>query len=147
MIYFFIIFVCVLMLVFLFAKPSIWERRTRLMNLYSSVLSDMNIDYRDTKIWVQNIRDISASIVHLSEEIQETSRGISGESTNDQRWLVDLIGEFSRELDLWMHRHASEMEIVTESLTDTLSESPTLDLMTVRLQTQIDALDRARIRS
>ena len=107
----------------------------------------MNIDYRDTKIWVQNIRDISASIVHLSEEIQETSRGISWESTDDQRWLVDLIGEFSRELDLWMHRHASEMEIVTENLTDTLSESPTLDLMTARLQTQIDALDVARIRS
>jgi uncharacterized protein YoxC len=61
------------------------------MNLYSSVLSDMNIDYRDTKIGVQNIRDIGTSIVHLSNEIQQTSKGISGESTENQKWLIDLM--------------------------------------------------------
>jgi hypothetical protein len=104
----------------------------------------MNIDYRDTKIEVQNIRDISASIIYLSKEIQEASKDIIKESMDNQRWLVDLMREFTRELDLWMRRHASELQIVTEKLADTLPESPTLDLMTARLQTQISALDRAR---
>lgn len=116
------------------------------MNMYSSVLSDMNVDYRDAKIGVQNIRDISTSIVHLSEEITKMSKGISEESEENQKWFVDLIREFSRELDLWMGRHASELEIVTDTLSDTVTESPALDLMTTRLQTQIDVLDRARIR-
>jgi hypothetical protein len=147
MVYFFIVFVSVIVLVFVFAKPNISERKTRLMNLYSSVLSDMNMDYRDSTIGVQNIWDIGASIVHLSNEITKTSKGISGESGENQKWLVDLIGEFTRELDLWMHRHASELEIVTTNLADTLPESPTLDLMTAKLQTQISALNRARVHS
>lgn len=147
MLFFIVGLIGISLLVFFFAKPNIVERKTRLMNLYSSVLSDMNIDYRDTKIWVQNIRDIGASIIHLSEEIQETSNGISREHLEDQRWLVDLIQEFTRELDLWMRRHASEMEIVAENMTDTIGESPTLDLMTARLKTQISALERVRTRS
>ena len=46
----FLLAITVLGLVIKYTKPGFEMRKSNLMNLYSSVLSDMNMDFRDTEI-------------------------------------------------------------------------------------------------
>lgn len=131
---------------FYFAKPSFEVQKSQLMNIYSSVLSDMNVDFRDNWIWVVNIVDISQSIKNFSNEILKMRDRIHDTENIEQEWLVSLIEEFNTHLHLWIKRHASELkiqdDIIWEINTPNISEKSVLELASKRLENQIKILER-----
>ena len=132
--------------IFLLSKPAIEKQKSRLMNLYSSVLSDMNLDYRDSTIWAVNIVEISKSIINFSKEIDIINDTIKNEKPEDQKWLIDIIEEFTRELHLWIDRHESELEWIQENIATFQTEDSTaksvLKLASKRLESHIELLKK-----
>ena len=131
---------------FYFTKPSFEVQKSRLINMYSSVLSDMNIDFRDNWIWVVNIVDISQSIRNFSNEVLRMRDCIRDTENTEQEWLVNLIEEFNTNLHLWIERHASELKIQDDIIwninTPNISENSVLELASKRLENQIKILER-----
>ncbi|MBP9780172.1 hypothetical protein KBD33_06175 [Candidatus Gracilibacteria bacterium] len=131
---------------FYFVKPSFEVQKSQLMNIYSSVLSDMNVDFRDNGIGVVNIVDISQSIKNFSNEILKMRHRIHDTENTEQEWLVNLIEEFNNNLHLWIERHASELkiqdDIIGEINTPNISEKSVLELASKRLENQIKILER-----
>lgn len=97
------------------SEPSFVQRKPRLMNMYSSLMSDMNIDYGSTEIGIENIRNLSRSILNFSEEISKMAKQVTKENEEEKKWLTEMIIEFSSNLKLWMNRHIDELAI-TENL-------------------------------
>lgn len=125
-------------------------RKMKILRTYSSLLSDMNIDYRSTGIAPTSILEIRRSLIAFTREIESMNRSIHDHSPHDQKWLLDMIVEFRRELTLWMARHETELGIEidrvaqVESETLSPSSSAALDLATERLTLQIAGLERVR---
>lgn len=86
-------------------------RKEVLLNLYSSLLSDMNVDYRGMDMWVENIRNISRSIENFTDEVESLSKSLSKQSPEDQKWFLSLLEEFHQNLTLWISRHISELSL------------------------------------
>jgi hypothetical protein len=102
--------------VYPFIGLSFEREKSRIMNLYSSVLSDMNKDHESLAIDPGNIMKISKSILNFSRELQSFSRNSKKLKPEQIIWLMGIINEFSDTLDLWMHRHTDELNIQKESL-------------------------------
>ena len=119
-------------------KKTFAKRKSHIMNLYSSVLSDMNMDFRDISVSAMAILEISRSIQHLTDEITRTRGDIDSWKQEEKKWMIDIIEEFSTVLKIWIHRHIHELEKVEESLanqkTEKLSEKAILDLAQTRLE-------------
>jgi hypothetical protein len=103
------------------------------LNYYSSVLSDMNVDYRDMKISPENIRNIGVSISNFSKKVEDLTPRVKESSRETQTWFIEIIDEFYRGLSLWTERHADEIDTYERHITD---DSPALSLMKVRLASQ-----------
>ena len=105
--------------------------KERIARIYSSVISDMNMDFRDKIIVPQKIIDIEKWISYFSNEIKtlyQNYRNILF-TENEVRvianprmlkpykdfliqewiWLTECITSFSRDLDTWITRHHSEL--------------------------------------
>ena len=108
------------------------------MNLYSSVLSDMNIDFRDKKIHATNISEISKSIQNLTHEIEALGKEISKGTPENQQWLLGIIEEFNTHLRMWIDRHTDELESIESMIknqeTEKPSEKSVLELAYTRLE-------------
>ncbi len=128
------------------SEPSFVQRKPRLMNMYSSLMSDMNIDYGSTEIGIENIRNLSRSILNFSEEISKMAKQVTKENEEEKKWLTEMIIEFSSNLKLWMNRHIDELAI-TENLMqeESLWESPALVLARKRLELLIDNLKSTKV--
>lgn len=110
-----------------------------MMNLYSSLLSDMNVDYRDQKMTPQNIVNIAQSLQNLTDDIETSSRHIQKQSAENQRWLVDLIQELDQNLKLWIDRHTDEIDLYIQDIeknTPRTSEKWVFGLVIARLENQ-----------
>ncbi len=79
------------------------------MNLYSSLLSDMNVDYRDTKITPENIGQIRASLMNFTTQIEQTAKYAKFLGESDKKWLTEIVTEFRAALIIWIRRHESEL--------------------------------------
>lgn len=140
---FFILFIGIIGIFIILSRPSFEQRKSRLLNMYSSVLSDMNMDYKDTKIGAENIRNIAKSILNFSWEIKIVSTQIAKESEENKKWLFEIISEFSDNLSLWIHRHMDELKITKEQIANTTPrEHPTLELIEKRLDMQVENLQK-----
>lgn len=113
--------------------------------MYSSLLSDMNMDYKNMEIGVENIRSLSRSILNFSSEVQKMSKQVKWEDEIEQKWLTDIINEFSQNLKLWINRHMSELN-TTEANIEKAPEwdAPALALARNRLDIQIQSLQRVK---
>lgn len=140
-----LIFISILWGIIFLSRPSFLERKSRLMNMYSSLMSDMNLDYRNMEIGIENIRNLSRSILNFSGEVEKISEQVKWEDEIDQKWLTDIINEFSQNLKLWMSRHMSELN-VTEMNIGKAPEwnTPALTLARKRLDVQIQNLQRVK---
>ena len=145
-IFFLILIVFALVYIVHNSRRNFEVRKSRLMNLYSSVLSDMNMDFRDNAIWVLNIGEISKSIKNFSNEINKLQKEIQKEPLTEQEWLINLIQEFTANLHLWIERHVSELEIVENTIekieTQDVWKKWALELATSRLVSHIKLLER-----
>jgi hypothetical protein len=132
--------------IFIGTRRNFDERKSRIMNLYSSVLSDMNIDFRDGRAHAVNIHDISQSILNLANEIENTAKHINQESPDNQKWLTDIILEFNTQLRLWIDRHTDELETIEDTIRNTGSEKPSeksiLELTHTRLESHRHILEK-----
>ncbi len=142
----FILFIAIVGGVIWFSKPSFEVRKSRLMNLYSSVLSDMNMDFRDTNIWAINIGNITESIRHFADEVNKLQTIALKQNPENQKWLTDLIQEFTTNLHLWIERHASELQILDSTIqtmeTTHIWEQSALELASKRLESHIQLLEK-----
>lgn len=109
-------------MIFVGTRRTFGEQQSNIMNLYSSVLSDMNIDFRDGRVHTTNIHEISKSIQNLAHEIENTAKNIEKESPENQKWLTGIISEFNRELRMWIDRHTDELETIESEIQSTTSE-------------------------
>lgn len=109
-------------MIFVGTRRTFDDKKSHIMNLYSSVLSDMNIDFRDWKIHNTNIHEISRSIQNLANEIDDTAKGIIHESVHNQEWLTGIINEFNIQLRIWIDRHTDELETIESEIYSTTSE-------------------------
>lgn len=127
-------------------KPSFEIQKSRLMNLYSSILSDMNIDFRDQWIWARNLSDISKSIQNFSSEVDILSKHIRKENPENQKWLVEILQEFNTNLHIWIDRHAIELIELETSISEFKkthnSEKYILELTEKRLENHIKILQK-----
>lgn len=116
------------------------------MNMYSSVLSDMNIDFQNERVWAKNISEISKSIIIFSNEITAIGKNILNESTENQKWLIEIIQEFNSNLHLWIDRHANELAVLESSISWLKSSNTwgryVLELTEKRLENQIKHLQK-----
>lgn len=122
------------------------EQKTRIMNMYSSVLSDMNIDFTDGNISATNITNISTSIQNLADELEKTGKDIKKESIENQKWLLGIIEEFNTQLRIWIDRHTDELESLESEISLQNSEKPSekavLELVHTRLENHRIALEK-----
>lgn len=140
-----LIFISIFWIVIFLSRPSFTERKARLMNMYSSLLSDMNVDYKNMEIGVENIRSLSRSILNFSSEVQKMSKQVKWEDEIEQKWLTDIINEFSQNLKLWMGRHMSELNVTEINIEKTPEwDAPALALARNRLDIQIQSLQRVK---
>lgn len=103
----------------------------------------MNMDYRDTSIGIENMRNIAKSIVNFSWEIKILSNHKEKESEENKKWLLEIISEFSENLTLWIRRHTDELQITKEQILDEIPwENPTIELIEKRLDIQIKNLQK-----
>ncbi len=109
--------ICGISLTIIFlSKPDFSRRKVRLMHLYSSLISDMNLDFKSADIGAINISEISKSILNFSNEIEVMSKMAKDQSKEDQKWLLDIVEEFSSHLQLWIDRHESELTVVENTI-------------------------------
>jgi hypothetical protein len=107
------------------------QKKIKMERIYSSVVSDMNIDFRDSFIAPTKIMDIEMWVHNLSNEIidiyksykwviliEKSIKSFTGKKTKSSYqdfltqewlWLTEYITSFSRDLDTWMTRHHSEL--------------------------------------
>ena len=68
------------------------------------------------------------------------------ENAIEQEWLVNLIQEFTENLQLWIQRHANELTIVEQTIeqidTQDISEKSVLQFASERLDHNIQLLER-----
>ncbi len=116
------------------------------MNLYSSVLSDMNQDFRDNDMRARDIHMISKSIAHLTDEIEKYWKIIHTAPIDDKKWLAQMIDEYRIQLRLWIDRHASELDILEKEISslqsNSQSEKSVLELSQQRLENQKILLEK-----
>jgi hypothetical protein len=128
------------------SKPSFEVRKSRLINLYSSVLSDMNMDFRDNTIWAVNITNITGSIRYFADEVNQLQTLVLKQNQENQKWLIDLMQEFTTNLHLWIERHASELQILDSTIqtieTSDIWEQSALELASKRLESHIQLLEK-----
>ncbi len=140
---FIILFIGIIFAFMVLSRPSFEQRKSRIMNIYSSVLSDMNMDYWDTSIGIENIRNITKSILNFSWEIKIVLTQVKQASEENKKWLLEIISEFSENLTLWIRRHTDELQITKEQILDEIPwENPTIELIEKRLDIQIKNLQK-----
>ncbi len=140
---FIILFIGIIFAFMVLSRPSFEQRKSRIMNIYSSVLSDMNMDYWDTSIGIENIRNITKSILNFSWEIKIILTQVKKESEENKKWLLEIISEFSENLTLWIRRHTDELQITKEQILDEIPwENSTIELIEKRLNIQIKNLQK-----
>ncbi len=101
----------------------------------------MNVDYKDTAISIENIRNIAKSILNFWWEIRIVSAQVKKESEENKKWLFEIVSEFSQNLTLWIHRHMNELDVTKEHIwEDNTWKNPALDLAEKRLDLQIENL-------
>ncbi len=114
------------------------------MHLYSSLISDMNLDFKSADIGAINISEISKSILNFSNEIEVMSKMAKDQSKEDQKWLLDIVEEFSSHLQLWIDRHESELTVVENTIegieTQDAWQKWALKLASKRLESHIQVL-------
>lgn len=77
------------------------RERIAFLNYYSSLISDMNVDYRDKKIAPENIRNISTSISNFTSQVEKLTPLAKNSERETQKWFIWLIDEFQTALSLW----------------------------------------------
>ncbi|GAB0174761.1 MAG: hypothetical protein HHAS10_06400 [Candidatus Altimarinota bacterium] len=112
------------------------------LNYYSSVLSDLNMDYRDMGISPENITHIAGSISNFSERVNSLAPEIKKSSKEIQVWFIDIIDEFYKEVALWTERHADEIVLYEKSLPE---GDPTIQLLKTRLLSQSENLKKVTV--
>jgi len=148
----FFIFISVILVVvgvmLFLTRISFEARKERLENLYSSLLSDMNIDLSEHTITPQNIQDITKSMLYFSDEVSLLARLSKNTSLDNQRWLVDIIEAFNTSLKLWMSRHEDELLLQQREIqgqihtTDTQTGKAALELASKRLDSEKNTLEK-----
>ena len=138
MTFFFVFIIIGIAFILVLSGRNFQSEESRIMNLYSSVLSDMNIDLHDSEIHASNISDISKSIQNLTHEIEDVARHITKESSENQKWLIGIINEFNTHLRMWIDRHTDELESIESMIknqeTEKPSEKSVLELAYTRLE-------------
>ncbi|MBX9809784.1 hypothetical protein K2X92_05330 [Candidatus Gracilibacteria bacterium] len=129
-----------------FSRPSFSTRQKRLMNMYSSVISDMNLDHANNDIGSINIYNISQSIINFTSELEKMIPKIQEQSKDNKQWLTSLIKEFNLHLQIWLDRHADELQIMEDTIkkmksTD-LGHKAVLDLVVIRLENHNRILEK-----
>lgn len=127
-------------------RPSFEIQKSRLMNFYSSILSDMNVDFRDQWIWAHNLSEIWESIQNFANEVDTISEYIRKGKPENQKWFIEMLQEFNNNLHLWIDRHVDELvelEIsISELETTHNSEKSILELTEKRLNSHIQILQK-----
>lgn len=64
------------------------RERIAFLNYYSSLISDMNVDYRDKKIAPENIRNISTSISNFTSQVEKLTPLAKNSERETQKWFI-----------------------------------------------------------
>ncbi len=114
--------------------------------MYSSLLSDMNQDYRDMRISPENLQNLASSIRILSREVHGMAKIVEKSHPAEQKWLLSMIDEFAQNIRLWIDRHATELSIEGWNIANSsIGEVPSVTLAKKRLDMQIEQFERAKI--
>lgn len=113
----------------------------KLENLYSSLLSDMNIDFRDETIHPENIIHISKSISQFVYTLIYHTKHINTLHKEEKETLIALYQNFHSDLDIWIKRHMSEIEKLSESLEESAQKTQIIEWKSLILlsKTQLDS--------
>jgi hypothetical protein len=110
------------------------RERIAFLNYYSSLISDINVDYRDKKISPENIRNISTSISNFTSQVEKLAPLAKNSERETQKWFIWLIDEFQKALSLWTERHADEILLYESNLEN--KNTWAIALLEKRLQIQ-----------
>ena len=113
------------------------KEKIDLLRIYSSVVSDMNVDFSNQKIspekiidiehWIRNLTWCISNIYAIYKKmliLKGNLRVFSDQKrtnyqdflTQEWIWLTECIASFSRDLDTWMTRHHSELVQLKDSV-------------------------------
>ncbi len=117
--------------------PGLWNGdKEVLLQYYSSLLSDMNVDYKDKKISPENIEKITESMRNMTKQVEKIAPQIEKSDEATKKWFIGIIDEFHDALSLWTERHADEISAYESALEN--KNSPTISLLEKRLQIQAE---------
>lgn len=119
------------------------RERIAFLNYYSSLISDMNVDYRDAKISPENIRNISTSISNFTSQVEKLTPLAKNSERETQKWFIWLIDEFQTALSLWTERHADEIQLYESSLEN--KNTKAIALLEKRLQIQSENMRKIMV--
>lgn len=131
-------------------KYSIPKQKTRLLEMLSSVNSDIRIDKRDISISAENMMEIQTSILYFTKEVEDFSKNVLKNGTQeDKKFTFEIIAQFHNNLDEWMILHEKELENLKKSLWEVQQnihqeEAQTLEIAKKRLEIQINNYENIR---
>lgn len=91
-------------------------KSSELENLYSSALSDMNVDFSSDNISPKNLENIWKSVNAFQEKMEKFYEKYSRYSDSEKSNFVKIIENFHNDLELWMKCHQSELEKYIETV-------------------------------
>lgn len=116
-------------------------QKNRLESLYSSLLSDMNVDFQDNAMAPQNLANIAISLENFIAEIESIVPHFHTLSDENQKYVFDTLRSFQNDLSLWLSRHQSEITLLEKSIAHYSDDGEhSLFALEKRLETHANAI-------
>lgn len=98
----------------------------------------MNVDYRESTMRAENIRNIATSISNFTSQVERLTPLAKNSDQETQKWFIGLIDEFQAALSLWTERHADEIALYESNLEK--KNTKAIALLEKRLQIQSETM-------
>lgn len=103
-------------IVYFFKHNAPLVQSSELENLYSSALSDMNVDFSSDNISPKNIENIGKSVNAFQKKMEKFYEKYSYYTEPEKSNFLKIIEDFHKDLELWMKRHQTELEKYIETI-------------------------------
>jgi len=123
-----------------YQKKDFQQKKIEIINMYSSLLSDINTDYSQNVLNAENIMNISTSITNFTSKLEQINKNSEMGVYENKKWVMDLMYEFRENLQLWINHHTAELSHQGETITkmeSTINSFGPIKLAKQRIDSQI----------
>lgn len=86
--------------------------------MYSALIADIDTNYSHDALHAKSIRDISISITNLTHKLEQINKSREMKIHTNEAWVINLMSEFQKNLQEWIHHHKEKLSDQSESMED-----------------------------